>query len=373
MNVLQLISSTGYYGAESMLLALSAGLTRRGCKAVVGTFRDARSPHTEIADQADRRGIPVEIIPCAGKWDWRAVRVIGQIISRHQVDVIHTHGYKADLMGSMAAWRGRAALVATCHNWPDRRLSMRAYAVLDRLMLRRFDAVAAASDPVAKILKRSGIRGARALPNGVDLSEFDDAPPSIRGMLPAGCETAVGFVGRMVEDKGGSVLLRSARQIIRIRPNVAFVFVGDGPCRSDWEGLADQLGIRSNVVFTGVRRDMAGVYSSLDMIVLPSWNEATPMCLLEAMAARRPVVASAVGSVPAVVIPGVTGLLCNPGDVAGLSAAIGHLIDDARLAHALAERAREHVARHFSSDVTTGEYTRLYHDALSKHEMRKPK
>jgi glycosyltransferase involved in cell wall biosynthesis len=366
MTALHLISSSGYYGAENMLVTLAAGLPKVGCRTVVGVFRNSGAVHLEVADQAKLRGISVEIVPCDGRWDRKTVDHIRRILSERHVQVVHTHGYKADVIGCAAVWPKRAALVATCHNWPDRRLSMRAYAALDRVILRRFDAVAAASEPVAEILRGWGIRQAQALPNGVDMDSFDAARPTIRNLIPEGCDRLIGFVGRMVPDKGGELLLRCVRTVAEKHPRAAFAFVGDGPCRADWEALARQLGVSQRVVFTGFRKDMPGVYWSFDALVLPSLIEATPMCLLEGMACRVPVVATRVGSVPKIVLPGVTGLLVEPGDQAGLSAALCRLLRDPLLARRLGEQGRAHVARCYSSELSVSAYARLYDRALGR-------
>jgi len=366
MTVLHLISSTGNYGAENMLVALASGLSKLGCHSIVAVFSDSRYPHTEVADHAIHQGLPVEIVPCRGRWDSHAVGRIRKLLDFHGVNVLHTHGYKADVLGCAAAWLQRTVVVATCHNWPDRRPTMRVYALLDRLLLKRFDEVAAASEPVAGILRQWGMSGAQVLPNGVDMGRFAFAAPTIRSQIADNCERLVGFIGRMVPEKGGALLLRCAKKVLEVRPRTTFVFVGDGPCRTEWEALASRLGISPNVVFAGLRNDMPGVYASLDILILPSLIEATPMCLLEALAARVPVIASRVGSVPSVVIPGVTGLLVDPADENGLADAILRLLADPTLAGAMAEQGHQHVARHFSADTAAAAYVELYKQALAR-------
>jgi glycosyltransferase involved in cell wall biosynthesis len=371
MNVLHLISSEGHYGAENMMLTLAEATVRRGHHGVIALFLDDRGPHLETAEPARRAGLPVELVPCRGRWDRRTPRRIRELLDRHAAHVLHTHGYKADVYGYCAARDGRAALVATCHNWPDRRLRMRAYAALDRLVLRRFDRVAAASEPVADILRRCGVR-ADPLPNGVDPRPFREAAPTLRRSLPPDCDRLGGFVGRLVPAKGGEALLQAAQEVIRCRPATAFAFVGDGPCRPVWEARAAALGISRHVLFPGARQDTPAVYASFDFVVLPSETEALPMCLLEAMASNRPVIATRVGSVPRVVIPGVTGLLVEPRNPGALAQAMLRLLRDPELAQRLARQGRAHVARNFSADRMAEAYLRLYAEALSLRRLRRP-
>jgi len=369
VNILQLISSEGYYGAESMLLALARTLPGLGCGSIVGVFREPGTRESELERRAAQFGLQVETVPCAGRWDWTSITRIRELVEAHGVDVLHTHGYKADVYGWAAAWRDRVALVATCHNWPSRLLSMRTYAAIDRFALRHFDRVATASGPVEEILRNWKVPAhkLKTIPNGVDMEALRAPTPTLREELDAGGETLVGFVGRHVPDKGGALLLSAAQSVLAAFPNAKFVFVGEGPARDEWEALAAKLGIASKVVFLGRRDDMAAVYGSLDMVVLPSYKEAMPMCLLEALAVGKPVVATRVGSVPELVVPEVTGLLVEPGDANALSAAVLRLLGDMELGRTLGARGRAHVTRRFASEVVGRCYVDLYREALQKH------
>jgi glycosyltransferase involved in cell wall biosynthesis len=210
-------------------------------------------------------------------------------------------------------------------------------------------------------------RKLKTIPNGVDLEPFRNPAQSLRNELGAGSEPLVGFVGRLVPDKGGATLISAAQAVLAVFPNARFVFAGDGPARAEWEALAVRLGIGSQVVFVGIRADMPAVYAALDIVVLPSFKEAMPMSLLEALAAARPVVATAVGATPKVIVPGLTGLLCEPGDSHALSMAILRLLLDPEFACGLGNRGRAHVARNFAADVMGQSYLGLYQEALQEH------
>jgi glycosyltransferase involved in cell wall biosynthesis len=368
MSILFLISSEGYYGAENMLVVLARHLSKQGRQCVVGVFRNSHSPHTEVAEQAQRQGLTVEIVPCNGKWDWGAVTEIRKLFIKHNVDILHTHGYKADVYGYLAGWPNRVALLATSHNWTSKLLSMRAYAGLDGLVLRRFDKVIVVSDSVKDILLRWGVAPDKVsqIFNGADLELFNGATPTLRNEIGAVGYSLVGFVGRMVRDKGGALLLRAAQQVLALRPKTKFVMVGEGPSRKEWERLATQLGIGEHVIFTAARDDMPEVYASLDIVVLPSLLEAMPMSLLEAMAGSKPVVATRVGAVPKLVIDEETGLLLDPGDVDGLVTAILRLLEDPNLRTRLGKNGREHAAQHFSAGAMARSYIEQYEQLLAK-------
>ena len=137
------------------------------------------------------------------------------------------------------------------------------------------------------------------------------------------------------------------------------MLVGDGPDRKPLEDLAQELGIAGSVYFAGFRDDMARVYAGLDLLVMPSLDEGLPMTLLEAMAAKRAVIASAVGAVPEVVEHGQTGLLVEPGNADDLEQSMLLLLKDESLRHRMAENARKSVAR-FSSDRMARNYLDFY-------------
>ncbi len=364
MNILFLVSSQGHYGIENMMITLARGLRLAGCRCIVAAFRDSRSPHTEVVKAALDAGLEVEIIPCAGRFDWNVVRQLRSLIAEYRLDVIHPHGYKADFYALAAAWRKRVALLATSHNWPSKRTHMRFYASLDRIVLRYFDRVVVVSDAVAGKLKRSGVSAQKlfTIYNGVDLYKFEKAVPAfhVQDRSPI-----IGFIGRLVPDKGGAILLHAARPVLINYPTAALVFVGDGPCRTEWQELAKRLGIERQVLFVGARQDMPETYAALDIIVLPSLVESMPMCVLEAMAAAKAVVATRVGMIPEVIVDGANGLLVDSANVTDLSDAILTLLRDPFLRRQLGKSAQEYIAQRFSAEEMARNYLTHYRQLLA--------
>ncbi len=361
MTILQLISSEGYYGAESMLVGLSAALQQLGHEVIVGVFKDQRNPHIEVVEKAQSKGLSVEVIDCNGRFDWNAAKRIRAVISAFGVDIVHAHGYKSDIYSYLAVPR-QTALVATCHNWPDPALVMRVYAALDRIILRRFQQVTSPSMSVMTILTQSGIRSSKLtyIANGIEISQFQNSRATL-ALLPAHEEKQViGIVGRLVVEKGGETILKAAQLVIRSFPNVLFVFVGEGAARKEWEAMSSELGISANVSFLGRRDDMAGIYASLNILALPSFNEAMPMCILEAMAAAIPIVASKVGSVPDLVLNEVTGYLVPPGASEALADKLLVLLRNPAHAKKLGQAGLDHVLKNYSSAAMARQYAAVY-------------
>jgi glycosyltransferase involved in cell wall biosynthesis len=369
VTILFLISSEGYYGVENMLVTLSKALSAHGCRCVIGVFQQSHGPHPEIAIQARRQDLEVEIIGCDGKWDRSTVAQIQVLARELRADILHPQGYKSDVYAYASSRGLHCGLVATSHNWPSRAPKMQAYAALDRFLLRRFDRVVVVAEQVRQRLLRSGVGEAKicSIANGVDIERFRAAKPVLRKELGV-TGPLIGYVGRLSSEKGGNTLLQAAERVLQTAPGVSFVFVGDGPCRHSWELLASELGIREHVVFTGVRSDMAEIYASFDLMVLPSHVEAMPICLLEAMASGKPVVASAVGSVPKVLSPEETGLLVAPGNSEQLANSILRVLRDYEFARSLGSAAREVVVKRHSAQAMAKKYYDIYEQVVAERQ-----
>lgn len=367
MRVLQLISSAGNYGAENSMVVLSHALQREGLYVHVGVFSNQHAPNREVADRALQAGLPVELIDCRGRVDFAAIRNLRKFIQTQKIDVVHTHGYKANLYGYRAAAPVGIPVLATCHNWADSNVPLWIYSALDRLALRRFTHVAAVSEGVKASLRRFGVpeRKISVISNGIDIDALASARPSLReGALRD--RRIVGMVGRLVWAKGPEYLLRVAREILDEIPETIFVFVGDGPARKDLETMARQLGIEEATLFLGQRDDMPSVYASLDVSVLPSLMEGMPMTILEALAAARAVVATRVGAIPQLIRSEETGLLVDPGNTEQLRDALLRLLRDGDLRQRLGERGRKLAEKHYSAKAMAQNYIKLYETALIK-------
>lgn len=373
MTVFFLISSEGYYGIENMLVTLARSLSELGVRCVVGVLRDARFPHVEVGEQASKLGLAVEIIPCRGRFSLSAVRHLRKLLLKYEVGVLHPHGYKADFYAYIAARPTRTALIATTHNWPNKLLSMRTYAAIDRLLLRKFDKVIVVSDVIKGILEKWGVlpKKLSVIFNGVDVERFGTTNCTLRQEIAPNAHSLVGFIGRLVPEKGGRFLLGAAPRVLSAFPRTTFVLVGEGPSRSAWEALSSELGITDHVIFAGIRDDMPAVYASLDIVVLPSLVESMPMCLLEAMAAGRPVVATRVGAIPMVIASEKTGLLVEPGDQGALAAAICDLLSNPKSAMQIGENGRAHVIEHFSARSMAQKYIEVYDEVLGRQNKCK--
>lgn len=347
MRVLHLISSSGVYGAEKMVAGLCAALPAFDVAPTLEVFENAHAPNLDVAEYAARMGVDVRLLPCGGRFDPAAVRRLRSDIRRVGADIVHAHGFKANLYGFLATRASKVRFVATNHRFdtgPQNRF--------DRPVLRRADAVYAVSDEARDSLRTEyGIAHALTIPNGVEPGDYAGVPAALDLPRPL-----VGMVARLAPEKAPGDFLALAAAI---GPGTTFVLVGDGPLR---DALAEQAG--ANVVFAGFRDDMPGVYASLDILVQPSYREGMPMTILEAMASGVPVVATRVGAAADVIDDGVTGKLVEAGDVVAMTDAVRELLGDQGRRAAMGAAARAAVDEQFTMRVMAGRYAQQYRRLL---------
>lgn len=362
MRILQLISSGGCYGAEKVVLNLATALAELGHEPHMGVFLNSHAPNTQLALEARHRKLPVDMFRCRGRIDPVAVRRIRQYIAQNGIQVVHCHGYKADLYGYAAARKSSAVAISTCHNWTDTSPALRLYGMLDRIILRRFPKVVAVSEQIAGLLRKAGLSPSQVhiIGNGVDASEFCPRP----GLRPEGQGRSglisIGFVGRLTKEKGAVLFLQAAHDLYLSHQEARFAFYGDGPERKQLEALASSLGIADRVTFHGRIGNMAPAFAALHMTVLPSYAEGMPMSILESLSCATPVVASRVGQIPSLLAERRCGLLVEPGSKKGLVDAMAQLIDNPALRKRMGENGRQLVQQAYTSERMATRYIEIY-------------
>jgi glycosyltransferase involved in cell wall biosynthesis len=369
VRVLHIISSGGMYGAEAVILNLSHTLNAGGHHSVLGVFSNDANANIELHAAATSQGIESHLIPCSGQMDRTVGTKIRALIATTHADVVHAHGYKADIYCYFALRCQRVARVSTCHTWYDNDWKVTLYGKIDRFVLRSFDGVVAVSDEVKRELLQAGVAAEKVslIRNGIDLTPFAGADPTFRDELEPGHpeRMIVGLVGRLSKEKGVDVFVRAAALVVQQMPETRFVVIGDGEDRELLEALIDELGVRFSVRLVGPRSGMASIYASLDVMVSASRKEGLPIAILEGLASARPLIATPVGAVASVVRDGETGILIAPGDHVLLAATIMRLLEDAELRRKLGEAGRKVIAEEFSAMRMTAEYLQVYAAAIA--------
>lgn len=369
MRVLQLISSKGLFGAERVVLELSKGLQQTSdCHPIVGIIKNEYNPHVETVDEARANNIDTVIFPCRSQFDLSVISSIRAFIRDKKIEVVHCHGYKSNFYGLLAS-KGNIATVTTNHNWLKSHWKLKIYCFLDSLWIRYFGRIVAVSEGVKEDMLNYRVPGKKitVIDNGIDLSRFNReiSTENVRKEFGLnGDSKIIGTIGSLGHEKAHSNLLKAAKGVIETDKSVRFLIVGDGPLREHLMEEAVTLGIENHVVFAGYRKDIPELLSLMDIFVLPSIKEGLPMVLLEAMAAKKPVIATRVGAVPKVITHNVSGLLIEPGNINELKKSIIELINNNSKAVQLSPVGYQKVKENFSSEVMAGEYISLYNELV---------
>lgn len=351
------------YGAERWILALVRYLPGDRVKSWVGVIKDAPDLDAPLCRLVGQLGVASLIFEAHGKLSLAAIGQIRRFIVEHKIDVVHTHGYKSDIIGRLAAIGTSCRTLATPHGWSiNAGKKLRVYEALDRLCFMFFDAVAPLSQGLQEGL--TGLPGLRRklhlIQNGVDLSEIDgigETPEPLRTLRADG-RLIIGYIGQLIARKRLDTLIEAFHRV-RYRDKHLCI-VGDGPMRAALEQLASRLGESERISFFGFREDRVALLKGFDVFVLPSELEGIPRCLMEAMGAGIPVVATDIPGCRELVVAEVTGLLFVPGDVDGLVTQLERVAVDVNLRKYLTLKGRQRVQDEYSAEAMAKKYLALY-------------
>jgi glycosyltransferase involved in cell wall biosynthesis len=363
LRVLHLGSPTGLYGAERWILALINNIDPEYVEAEVAVVLDDPRLDAPLCHIAAEMGFASTVFEAYGKFSWAAVRQVREHIRGRRIDVLHSHGYKSDLIALLAASGTGCRIVTTPHGWStDADFKLKIYEALDRLLFYRFDAVAPLSEDLyAGLATLPGLsRRLRLITNGVDLREIDRRREVSQELLmwKRDGELLLGFVGQLIPRKGLDLLLQSLSEWRGAAWRLAII--GAGNDRSRLERLVADLSLAKRVRFFGFRSDRLALLRAFDVFVLPSRLEGVPRCLMEAMACEVPIVASDIPGCRDLIAPGKTGLLFASGDVASLRRALDAMASDDVARRTFAANARRSVEDAWSAKRMASRYLNLY-------------
>jgi glycosyltransferase involved in cell wall biosynthesis len=386
-RVLRVIARLNVGGPARHAVILDAGLRHRNFETLLlhGTVREGEASFDHLAEQ---RGLRTVRLSSLGRRirvldDVRAFAGIWRTLREFQPDIVHTHTAKAGALGRFAAAlhnvfiprERKAVVVHTFHGHVLQGyfgpIGTRFVRVAERFLAAMTDCTIAISELQRRdLVDTFGVaQPARTVvvSLGLELEPLLTITSEDRARVRAAAgydkEFVVGFVGRLVPIKHTTMLIDAVKIVRHELPQIRLVITGDGPERHRLEARARDSGVADITAFNGWQEDLGAVYAPLDLLVLTSRNEGTPVALIEAMAAGVPVAATAVGGVPDVIQDRVTGLLTDesPRSVAD------SILETARAPQAAADRAvraREFARANFSESSLLDRMSDLYERLL---------
>lgn len=307
--------------------------------------------------------------------DARAAVAVRSLIKRFEPTIVHTHMAKAGALGRVIARAARVPIVVhTFHGHVLREYFSpplnRTFLEVERHLARISNALIAVSTHVRNELVDLGVGRPsqwHVIPLGLDLGGLNAstlAPDEARNRIGIVLDRPlVGIVGRLAPIKDHWTFLNACAEVAKQHPTAEFVIAGDGPLRDRLEAKAREM-LGDRVAFLGWVRDLEALYSALDVVVLTSRNEGTPVALIEAAACARPVVATNVGGVADVIREGVNGYLVDAGDHRAVAERVVRLLSNRDLAESLGRAGRMYVKERFSAERLVSDIAQLYSELL---------
>jgi len=353
VRVLEAITPSRIGGAEVFVTQLCRRLPEMGAQVTLFCPKDR-----PFVNYAAARGVESVNWRTFGKLDPATIIRLVRLIRSRDIDLIHTHLSTASLLGAFAAKLARIPSIAHVHG-------------LNSATCYRYgNRVIAVSEAVKRFLCAQGLdeEKVQVVYNGIDLDAFQSAPiAEVRQQF--GWKTGqfvFGVFGRRASVKGQRTAIEAMFVLRQQGVGAKLVIAGDGPDKNDLMESANVLGIGDSVLFAGFVEDVRELMSACDVIAVPSLKEGFGLAAVEAMALERPVVASNVGGLPEIVVPGETGFLCTPGDPAALAQALFELAGDRSCSEQMGKRGRERVIEHFEVRTQTSKLWNVLQDAVMR-------
>lgn len=370
MRVLHTIDSLGIYGAETVLLNLAEAQRQQGHSPVVLSIGNPGSAPKAVEAAAAARGI--ECIPHRMRdgLNLGGAAAVLRIAGEQRIDVIHSHGYKTNILLGLVGKRADAPpVVTTLHGWTAKSAfsKLGLYRFLDQRLLGRHDAIVLVNEDMKKLraIRSLPSRKVFFVPNGISLAPEratadDPIAAKLREFHGEG-SVLVGGVGRLSPEKNFGALIEALARLPAELRHVRVALLGTGAQEGPLRAQVAARGLTDRVWLAGYVANARAYLGELDILAIPSLTEGLPMILLEAMAAEVPTVSTAVGAIPNTLAG--CGALVPAGDVDALSAAIAAFAGDLPAARAKAAAARQRVQEHFSAGTMATRYLEVYEAA----------
>jgi glycosyltransferase involved in cell wall biosynthesis len=362
IRLLIVVDSLEVGGAERHVVDLAVMLAREGYEVMVAcsvagglseALGEANVPVRPLLDKLVKRRVSVAF-----------ARELRRLIREERFDLVHAHIYASATAAAIAVLGTGVPLVVTEHTealWQGRRERW-----ASRRVYRRAEHIIAVSSAIRqRLIERDAVPPDRiTIIHNAVIPAPDTSPSALPGDLREG--PLVGVVARLQPEKGVANFLKAAARVCAAVPDARFLVAGDGPLREELLALAGRLGVGERVRFLGYRADARSLIGLLDVLVVPSLTEGTPLIVLEAMAAGIPVVASAVGGIPDQIRHDKDGLLVPAGDPAALADALLGLLQNPDRARSLGEAALRRADSEFNHATMVRRIEAVYRAALGR-------
>lgn len=354
-------------GLERVVQGLATGQKAIGHDVRVLAIVEYGADVSAFAGPLEEVGVPLHVVELGARSYLAEIAMVQQTTKDYGTQVLHTHGYRPDLLHAPSARRSGIATVSTLHGSSRMGGISHLFEWMQERALRRFDAVVAVSKPLERSLQKVGVPDAviHTIPNAWTPPAAPVSREEARAFFGAASDDLLlAFVGRLIPIKGCDVFVRALAEVKA--DGWRAVVVGDGPERESLEELSRALGLADNLHFFGAVPEAARYFAGLDLFVLSSRSEGTPMVLLEAMGAAVCPVVTAVGGVPDLISSEARGWVVPPEAPSRLADALNEALADPARCRTIGEECRAVVEENFSIAQWVRQHDVAYRAALSR-------
>jgi len=372
VRVLELRSVRGTGGGPEKTILMGAAMADpRHAQVTVCYMRDRRDGIFAIDERARDARVDYVEVSERHSFDPRVWPRLRALVADRQIDVVHAHDYKTNLLALLLSKSCGVAALSTVHGWTGHSPRERyLYYPADKRVLAKFPRLIAVSSDIAGELVAHGAVPERVTTvlNAIDHRQFRRDPAAAadaRQRLNLRHDhIAIGAVGRLEPQKRFDLLLEAFGELYRRNPKLHLIIAGDGSLRKALEDQRHALGIGDGVTFTGHITDVKALHHALDLFVQPSDYEGTPNSVLEAMAMETPIVATAAGGTAELVHDGIHGRIIAPGRVDKLMYAIAATMLDPGATQRMMKRARQRVEGELSFESRVRKVEGIYQELV---------
>ena len=365
MKVMQVTYSLDFGGAEKVAIDLASGVNKNEYQTCICAL-DYGGKYIPLLDEL---GIPWYFFNRNGALDYKLWLSLYRLFKRERIAVIQTHHVVQLFNAIIPALLNGIKIIHTEHEYQSFLNNPKDLQIL-KILCRMCHSFVTVGHDVTEFFEKEKVlpKGKIiTIPNGVSLDtcKYDSKCNARKEFGFTENHLIIGITARLEWRKDHKTLFQAFAHVVKQNHNARLLLIGDGCLKDELKMHAKELGIEYAVIFAGARGDVKNILGILDVFVLSSVHEGLPVALLEAMAAEKPVVCTAVGEMPKVIVQGFTGLLIPPRDPKELSSALLFMLENEKERIRLGRNAREYVRKYLSMEKMLDSYETLYRRVLT--------
>ena len=376
IKVLHLRDTNKICGPGKTILETACRIDRNRFDLSIGLFYLQSETVNSYADAAEARGIKIHKLRSKSQFSPGIISAITRVIEQHEIDILHSHDYKSDILTVLVKRRHNIPIITTAHGWITNSLKSRLYVWAGKQSFRYFDRVIAVSPKIQQEISRFGVsdRQLELVYNAIVAEDYR-AENHESGYLRARFDIPkdhriIGNIGRISPEKGQKDFILAAKSVSEAFRNVSFVLTGDGPDRGPAEELIRSLDLGNKVFLTGHLSNVKPVYKDIDILALTSYTEGFPNVLLEALCMDTPVLATDVGGVSSIITDRETGILVAPGAPEQIADGLKYLLSEPDAAKNLAHNGKQRVLEQFEFSQRVARIEHIYEQVIAEYSKK---